>query len=61
VFVVIASVPLLVTYAAGHGVTDVVIPDILGLRQLLGIVSTKGLLHLGSFTLLFNSISLFVR
>ncbi|GAA5828735.1 hypothetical protein JCM5353_002872 [Sporobolomyces roseus] len=52
----IASVPLLVTYAAGHGVTDVVIPDILGLRQLLGIVSTKGLLHLGWIYYLYMSL-----
>lgn len=43
----IASVPLLVTYAAGHGITDVVIPNVFGLRQLLNVVSTNGVLHLG--------------
>ncbi|CEQ41109.1 SPOSA6832_02803, partial [Sporobolomyces salmonicolor] len=39
---VIASVPLLVTYAAGHGVTDIVLPNILGIRKLLGAVATNG-------------------
>ena len=43
---VVASVPLLVVYVAGHGLTDVVIPNVLGLRTLLGIQAT-GLLALG--------------
>lgn len=46
---VIASVPLLVTYAAGHGVTDVVLPNIFGIRELFNVVSTNGVLHLGAF------------
>lgn len=44
---VIASVPLLVTYAAGHGVTDVVLPRVFGLRELFGATSTCGVVHLG--------------
>ncbi|GAA5979450.1 hypothetical protein JCM5350_003910 [Sporobolomyces pararoseus] len=51
----IASVPLLVTYAAGHGVTDVVIPNIFGLRSLLDVVSTNGVLHLGWMYYLYMS------
>ncbi|GAA6059112.1 hypothetical protein JCM10212_003859, partial [Sporobolomyces blumeae] len=43
---VIASVPLLVTYAAGHGVTDIVLPRVLGIRDLFGAVATNGVLHL---------------
>ncbi|GAA5891935.1 hypothetical protein JCM6882_007412 [Rhodosporidiobolus microsporus] len=43
----IASVPLLVTYAAGHGVTDIVLPNLFGLRSLLGVEGTGGVLHLG--------------
>lgn len=45
--IVIASVPLLVVYFAGHGVTDVVIPRTFGLRALLGADATNGLLRLG--------------
>ena len=44
---VIASVPLLVVYFAGHGVTDVVIPRTFGLRALVGADATNGLLRLG--------------
>ncbi|GAA5908596.1 UDP-N-acetylglucosamine--dolichyl-phosphate N-acetylglucosaminephosphotransferase [Sporobolomyces salmoneus] len=52
----IASVPLLVTYAAGHGVTDVVIPNLFGLRILLNVVSTNGVLHLGWMYYLYMSL-----
>ncbi|GAA5889989.1 hypothetical protein JCM16303_003202 [Sporobolomyces ruberrimus] len=51
----IASVPLLVTYAAGHGITDVVLPNVFGLRQLLNVVSTNGVLHLGWMYYLYMS------
>ncbi|GAA5938049.1 UDP-N-acetylglucosamine--dolichyl-phosphate N-acetylglucosaminephosphotransferase [Sporobolomyces koalae] len=51
----IASVPLLVTYAAGRGVTDVIIPDLFGLRRLLDITSTNGVLHLGWMYYLYMS------
>lgn len=44
---VIASVPLLVTYAAGRGVTDIVLPKVLGLRSLLGLEGTNGVVNLG--------------
>lgn len=44
---VIASVPLLVTYAAGQGVTDIVLPRLFGLRSLLGVEGTNGVVHLG--------------
>jgi UDP-N-acetylglucosamine--dolichyl-phosphate N-acetylglucosaminephosphotransferase len=47
---VIASIPLLVVYFAGHGVTDVVIPRVLGLRTLLNIEHTSGVLKLGEWT-----------
>ncbi|GAA5834432.1 hypothetical protein JCM11251_007989 [Rhodosporidiobolus azoricus] len=43
----IASVPLLVTYAAGHGVTDIVLPNLFGLRALFGVEHVSGVLHLG--------------
>lgn len=46
---VIASVPLLVTYAAGHGVTDIVLPRLPGLRWLFDVEGTNGVLHLGGF------------
>ncbi|GAA5871851.1 hypothetical protein JCM1840_004017 [Sporobolomyces johnsonii] len=52
---VIASVPLLVTYAAGHGVTDIVLPNILGIRKLLGAVATNGVVHLGPLYYLYMS------
>jgi UDP-N-acetylglucosamine--dolichyl-phosphate N-acetylglucosaminephosphotransferase len=45
---VIASVPLLVVYFAGHGVTDVVVPRILGLRTLLNVEHVNGVLKLGT-------------
>ncbi|GAA5830370.1 hypothetical protein JCM3766R1_002695 [Sporobolomyces carnicolor] len=51
----IASVPLLVTYAAGHGVTDIVIPKLFGLRTLLNVNATNGVLHLGSMYYLYMS------
>lgn len=44
---VIASIPLLITYAAAGGVTDVVIPRVFGLRRLLKVEETNGLLALG--------------
>ncbi|KWU45178.1 hypothetical protein RHOSPDRAFT_9643, partial [Rhodotorula sp. JG-1b] len=44
---VIASVPLLVTYAAGHGVTDIVLPKFFHLRELFNVVATNGVFHLG--------------
>ncbi|GAA5982594.1 hypothetical protein JCM10908_006711 [Rhodotorula pacifica] len=44
---VIASVPLLVTYAAGHGVTDIVLPKFFKIRELFNVVATNGVLHLG--------------
>lgn len=49
----IASVPLLVTYAAGHGLTDIVLPKVFGIRTLFQVESTNGVLHLGTFPLLF--------
>ncbi|BGP52047.1 tunicamycin resistance protein [Rhodotorula kratochvilovae] len=52
---VIASVPLLVTYAAGHGVTDVVLPCVFRLRELLGGVATNGVVHLGPLYYLYMS------
>lgn len=45
---VIASVPLLVTYAAGHGVTDIVLPKFFHLRELFNVVATNGVFHLGA-------------
>ncbi|BGO95992.1 hypothetical protein NBRC10512_006458 [Rhodotorula toruloides] len=51
----IASVPLLVTYAAGHGITDVVLPKLFGLRELLGGVATNGVVHLGPLYYLYMS------
>ncbi|SCZ98065.1 BZ3500_MvSof-1268-A1-R1_Chr3-3g06551 [Microbotryum saponariae] len=55
VHAVIASVPLLVTYAAGHGVTDVVLPNVLGVRTLFDAVSTNGVVHLGPLYYLYMS------
>ncbi|GAA6055728.1 hypothetical protein JCM3770_001039 [Rhodotorula araucariae] len=52
---VIASVPLLVTYAAGHGVTDVVLPRVFRIRELLGGVATNGVVHLGPLYYLYMS------
>ncbi|GAA5997623.1 UDP-N-acetylglucosamine--dolichyl-phosphate N-acetylglucosaminephosphotransferase [Rhodotorula paludigena] len=52
---VIASVPLLVTYAAGHGITDVVLPKVFRLRELLGGVATNGVVHLGPLYYLYMS------
>lgn len=46
----IASVPLLVTYAAGHGVTDIVLPNLFRIRELFQVVHTNGVFHLGAFT-----------
>jgi UDP-N-acetylglucosamine--dolichyl-phosphate N-acetylglucosaminephosphotransferase len=43
---VIASVPLLVVHFAGHGITDVVLPRVFGIRKLFG-VEADGLVHLG--------------
>ncbi|GAA5992766.1 hypothetical protein JCM11641_007802, partial [Rhodosporidiobolus odoratus] len=51
----IASVPLLVTYAAGHGVTDIVLPDIFGIRELLGAVATNGVVRLGPLYYIYMS------
>ncbi|GAA5859167.1 hypothetical protein JCM8547_008898 [Rhodosporidiobolus lusitaniae] len=52
----IASVPLLVTYAAGHGVTDVVLPNVFGLRELFGAQGTGGVVHLGPLYYLYMSL-----
>ncbi|BGP20409.1 hypothetical protein JCM10213_004627 [Rhodosporidiobolus nylandii] len=52
---VIASVPLLLTYAAGHGVTDVVLPNVFGIRELLGVAATNGVIHLGPLYYLYMS------
>ncbi|KAM0789901.1 hypothetical protein ACM66B_006743 [Microbotryomycetes sp. NB124-2] len=52
---IIASVPLLVTYAAGHGITDVVLPRIPGLRPLFKAVSTNGVVHLGGLYYVYMS------
>ncbi|GAA5927227.1 hypothetical protein JCM3775_002485 [Rhodotorula graminis] len=52
---IIASVPLLVTYAAGHGVTDVVLPRVFRIRELLGAVATNGVVHLGPLYYLYMS------
>ncbi|GAA6042168.1 hypothetical protein JCM8097_004995 [Rhodosporidiobolus ruineniae] len=52
----IASVPLLVTYAAGHGVTDVVLPNVFGIRELFGAVHTSGVVHLGPLYYLYMSL-----
>ncbi|ORY82963.1 glycosyl transferase family 4-domain-containing protein [Leucosporidium creatinivorum] len=51
----IASVPLLVTYAAGHGITDIVLPKVFGLRELLGAAGTSGVVHLGPLYYLYMS------
>ncbi|GAA6015893.1 hypothetical protein JCM10207_006795 [Rhodosporidiobolus poonsookiae] len=52
----IASVPLLVTYAAGHGVTDIVLPNLPGLRALFGADGAKrGVVHLGPLYYLYMS------
>ena len=42
--------PLLVVYFAGHGLTDVVIPNVFGLRKLLNIEHVSGVLKLGSLS-----------
>lgn len=47
---VIASVPLLVVYFAGDGVTDVVLPHVLDLHRLFNVVQTQGVLNLGLHT-----------
>ncbi|KAK9893775.1 hypothetical protein P389DRAFT_212899 [Cystobasidium minutum MCA 4210] len=52
---IIASVPLLVVYFAGHGVTDIVLPRILGLRKLLNVEHVSGVLHLGPLYYLYMS------
>ncbi|KAK4048692.1 tunicamycin resistance protein [Microbotryomycetes sp. JL201] len=52
---IIASVPLLVTYAAGHGITDIVLPRIPGLRPLFKAVSTNGVVHLGALYYVYMS------
>lgn len=44
---VVASIPLLVVYFAGHGITDVVLPKVLGLRNLFNVEHVSGVLHLG--------------
>ena len=44
---VIASIPLLVVYFAGHGVTDVVLPRSLGFRALLNVEASNGVFKLG--------------
>lgn len=53
---VIASVPLLTAYAASNGATDVIVPRILHLRSLLGVSSTRGILHLGPVYYLYMSL-----
>lgn len=53
---VIASVPLLVTYAAGHGVTDIVLPKLFGLRKMFNVESTNGVVHLGSLYYIYMSL-----
>ncbi|KAK4054046.1 tunicamycin resistance protein [Microbotryomycetes sp. JL221] len=52
---IIASVPLLVTYAAGHGITDIVLPRVPGLRPLFKAVSTNGVIHLGALYYVYMS------
>lgn len=44
---IIASVPLLTVYAASSGSTDIILPHIFGLRTLLGVQHTNGLLRIG--------------
>ncbi|KAG0146797.1 hypothetical protein CROQUDRAFT_43927 [Cronartium quercuum f. sp. fusiforme G11] len=44
---VISSVPLLTTYAAASGATDIIIPRIFGLRSLFRVEATHGLLSIG--------------
>ena len=46
----IASIPLLVTYAAGQGITDVVLPKVFGIRALLGAEATSGVIRLGKLS-----------
>ncbi|KAL8280509.1 hypothetical protein RQP46_007157 [Phenoliferia psychrophenolica] len=53
---VIASVPLLVTYAAGQGVTDVVLPKLFGIRWLFNVEATNGVLHLGPLYYIYMSL-----
>lgn len=53
---VIASIPLLMTYAASLGVTDVILPKVFGLRRLLGVESTGGLVRLGPLYYLYMSL-----
>ncbi|KAM0751877.1 hypothetical protein T439DRAFT_313240 [Meredithblackwellia eburnea MCA 4105] len=53
---IIASVPLLVTYAAGQGITDVVLPKILGLRWLFNVESTNGVVNLGPLYYIYMSL-----
>ncbi|KAI5475833.1 UDP-N-acetylglucosamine-dolichyl-phosphate N-acetylglucosaminephosphotransferase [Pseudohyphozyma bogoriensis] len=53
---VIASVPLLVTYAAGSGITDIVLPKTFGLRALFNVESTSGVIHLGPLYYLYMSL-----
>ncbi|KAI8452127.1 glycosyl transferase family 4-domain-containing protein [Phakopsora pachyrhizi] len=43
----ISSVPLLTAYAASWGSTDIIVPHIYGLRELLGVEDSKGLLSIG--------------
>ncbi|KAH9812538.1 glycosyl transferase family 4-domain-containing protein [Melampsora americana] len=52
---VIASVPLLTAYAAAAGATDIIIPHILGLRNLLGVEKTNGLISIGPLYYLYMS------
>ena len=52
-WLVIASVPLLVVYLAGQGVTDVLLPDVFGLRKALGIQHAGGVLKLGMCNIIY--------
>ncbi|KAH9807384.1 hypothetical protein DFH28DRAFT_938713 [Melampsora americana] len=55
---VIASVPLLTAYAADSGATDIIIPHILGRRNLLGVERTNWLISIGNSSHLFIYLTL---
>ncbi|MBW0531458.1 hypothetical protein O181_071173 [Austropuccinia psidii MF-1] len=44
---IIASVPLLTAYAGSLGSTDIIVPHIFGLRALMGVEHTNGLISIG--------------
>ncbi|PLW19844.1 hypothetical protein PCANC_01234 [Puccinia coronata f. sp. avenae] len=52
---IIASVPLLTVYATSSGGTDIIIPHIFGLRALLNVQHTNGLMSIGPLYYIYMS------